>query len=277
MPWGENREPIHTPYHTSIHESQSQMVEVLNKILLFAIYEENLSADKFKVACAYLIHVIQLDPSLRDEAYIQICSQSWKLRSLANQRRTWLLMCAMLDCVRPSQHLAKYLLKYVSDHAFNGYKSICQQKILKCPTIGSDITRNGPITSLEWLANEQQVGSAVEISLMDSSSHLTQADSWDTCEDACRHLMKYLGLPEGNCSGWSLTVQHKDRFDSQVGDGIDFSFVDLPGFEFVHDAIAKFEYSKSFFKPKWNPGYRNQSNGDPLNKVKPVRPELKNR
>ena len=71
-------------------------------------------------------------------------------------------------------------------------------------------------------------------------------------------------------------MQHEDN-SSQAADAFDSSFVDLPGYEFVYDAIAKYEYGTRFLKPKWNPGYRNQSNGDQSKIVKPTRPELRDR
>ena len=68
---------------------------------------------------------------LRDEIYCQLANQTWRNDNEANCERGWLLMANCLSCFPPSATLYKYLLKYCSDHAYNGYKAVCQSKLLK--------------------------------------------------------------------------------------------------------------------------------------------------
>ena len=68
---------------------------------------------------------------LRDEIYCQLANQTWRNDNEANCERGWLLMANCLSCFPPSATLYKYLLKYCSDHAYNGYKAVCQAKLLK--------------------------------------------------------------------------------------------------------------------------------------------------
>ncbi len=58
-------------------------------------------------------------------------SQTWKNDNEENCERGWFLMSNCLSAFPPSRTLYKYLLKYVSDHGYDGYKAICQQKLLK--------------------------------------------------------------------------------------------------------------------------------------------------
>ncbi|XP_075265474.1 unconventional myosin-XV-like isoform X2 [Convolutriloba macropyga] len=254
--WGESRESLQIPYHFNIHESYFPLVECLNKTLLYCLYEENLNWEHMKVVCAYIIKLVQSEPMLKDEAYIQLCSQTWRLKNNMHQKRAWIIMCAFLDTFPPSAQFANYLLKYVSDWAFSAYKVLCQHKLLKCALITNYVvTRNTPVTWLEWLANDRQLGTAIELFLLDSSSHVAQIDSWDTCEEVVMHLMHYLNLPAENSSGWTLSMQTQHEADFSIENGeTDVSFEELPGNAFVFDSIAKTEYLDVFLKS--SPGYQ---------------------
>ena len=61
-----------------------------------------------------------------------------------------------------SRLLYKYLLKYASDHAYNGYKYVCQQKLLRAGGVPSGVSRRFPPTVLEWRANKKRVNMALE-------------------------------------------------------------------------------------------------------------------
>ncbi|XP_063715217.1 unconventional myosin-XV-like isoform X2 [Symsagittifera roscoffensis] len=248
--WGECREWLQMPYHVRIHESYFPLVEMLNKTLLYCLYEESLSWEHMKVVCAYIIKIVQSEPVLRDEAYIQLCSQTWRLKNNMHQKRAWIIMCAFLDTFPPSPQFSNYLLKYVSDWAFNGYKSICQQKLLKCSLATNHvIMRRGPVTWLEWLANDRLLGTSIELSLLDSLSHLTQIDSWDTCEEVVLHLMHYLNLPDENCSGWTLSMLKPQVSQYSMGNAEpDYAIEELPGYSFVFDSIAETEYLSFFMQ-----------------------------
>ena len=223
---------------------------MLNKTLLYCLYEESLSWEHMKVVCAYIIKIVQSEPVLRDEAYIQLCSQTWRLKNNMHQKRAWIIMCAFLDTFPPSPQFSNYLLKYVSDWAFNGYKSICQQKLLKCSLATNHvIMRRGPVTWLEWLANDRLLGTSIELSLLDSLSHLTQIDSWDTCEEVVLHLMHYLNLPDENCSGWTLSMLKPQVSQYSMGNAEpDYAIEELPGYSFVFDSIAETEYLSFFMQ-----------------------------
>ncbi|KAF8777343.1 Unconventional myosin-XV like protein [Argiope bruennichi] len=68
---------------------------------------------------------------MRDEILCQLCNQTWKNDNEANNERAWILMANCLSCFAPSRHLYKYLLKYVSDHAYDGSRRIGAKKLFQ--------------------------------------------------------------------------------------------------------------------------------------------------
>ena len=69
----------------------------------------------------------------------------------------WQLMSHCLSAFAPTKLLYKYLLKYVSDHGYQGYKWVCQQKLLKSGAQDFAASRNYPPSVLEWRANKKRV------------------------------------------------------------------------------------------------------------------------
>lgn len=108
--------------------------------------------------------------SLRDEVYCQLVNQTWMSRDAVACEKAWLLIATCLSCFAPSTVLAKYLLKYVSDHAVNGYKAFCQHKLLLHHVTGSDsesqmTARHYPPSRLELQAAARKHCMAVEVHL----------------------------------------------------------------------------------------------------------------
>jgi len=100
----------------------------------------------------YVVDRCIQNPSLRDELFVQLVNQTVKNPHEANVERAWLLFAHAGSSFGPSASLKPYLLKYASDRAWNGYKNLCQRKLLKSGTDQS-INRHFPPTLLEWKAN----------------------------------------------------------------------------------------------------------------------------
>lgn len=58
------------------------------------------------------------------------------------------------------------LCRFVSDYAFDGFKSICQHKLIRAlanTQYGTDSSRAYPPTLLEWTASRDRVNMALDI------------------------------------------------------------------------------------------------------------------
>ena len=129
--WQMKREPIKTPFLPKQKESDYFESLALFKLILRFMNDNSLSGMREKVMADYIAHKGIENEKLRDEIYCQLANQTWKNDNQANAERGWLLMAHCLSAFAPSKMLHKYLLKYVSDHGHDGYKWVCQQKLLK--------------------------------------------------------------------------------------------------------------------------------------------------
>ncbi len=110
----------------------------------------------------------------------------------------------------------KYLLKYVSDHGYEGYKAICQQKLLKSgkflwsdnfidqiwqliiqayivqflAKVDSQTSRQFPPTVLEWRANAKRVNMALEGKCSDGDARHGAVDSFTTAEEFAANILQ---------------------------------------------------------------------------------------
>ncbi|KAK4813380.1 hypothetical protein QYF61_004717 [Mycteria americana] len=105
-------------------------------------------------------------PGLRDELLAQAANQVWRNTNVNNEERGWLLLAACLSAFPPSAAFDKYLLKFVSDYAFAGYKPVCQRKLMHAMArsqLGTAAARAYPPSLLEWTANRQQASMALDL------------------------------------------------------------------------------------------------------------------
>lgn len=77
-------------------------------------------------------------------------------------------------------------LRFVSDHAFNGYRTLCQHKLLRSHAADYPTARYYPPTLLEWNSARQQTNMALPVRLPSGNVVECHLDSWANGEELAR-------------------------------------------------------------------------------------------
>ncbi|XP_033118504.1 unconventional myosin-XV-like isoform X3 [Anneissia japonica] len=221
--------PIASPFHNLNDEEEIKALAIFKLIQRF-MGDQQMEKNTATIYGNYIVQEGLSFPKLRDEIYSQLCNQTFGNVSEAENERGWLLMANLLGCVPPSKKLYKYLLKYVSDHAYNGYKSYCQHKLLFINPYALDfgVPRTYPSTLLEWKAHRLRSRMALKLAFMDGQEMTVQVDSWTTGEEIVAAALR-ARKNEKNLQGWSLQLQEgTGRYE-------------LSGFDYVLDLIGEME------------------------------------
>ncbi|XP_033921235.1 unconventional myosin-XV [Melopsittacus undulatus] len=179
-------------------------------------------------------------PGLRDELLAQAANQVWRNTNVNNEERGWLLLAACLSAFPPSAAFDKYLLKFVSDYAFAGYKPVCQRKLMHAMArsqLGTAAARAYPPSLLEWTANRQQASMALDLHCFNGDQFSCPVHSWATGEDLAGDVLKHRGLVEG-WRGWSVAMKAGAQW------------AELAGHDYVLDLISDLELLRGFPKQK---------------------------
>lgn len=169
--WGAKKEPIQTPLLPKSSEADfAESLAIFKLILRFTAGPNRGSSGTDQVGQMkremalgnYIVHKGIVNEQLRDEIYCQICNQTWRNDDSQAVARCWLLMANCLSAFPPSPVLYKYLLKYVSDHAYDGYRTVCQQKLMQAYALDPPLARAYPPTVMECKANRKCVNMALE-------------------------------------------------------------------------------------------------------------------
>ena len=230
--WQMKREPIKTPFLAKTKESDYQESLAIFKLILRFMNDNALGGLREKVMADYIVNKGLRNEKLRDEIYCQLANQTWKNENEENVERGWLLMAHCLSAFPPSKMLYKYLLKYVSDHGHNGYKNLCQRKLLKAGQLEPNASRQFPPTVLEWRANRKRVGMAMEAKCSDGFTRHAAAESMTTAEEFASYILLDRGVPES--SGWTVCLEEGD------------TGVELNGGDFLFDCVGEMELAPSF-------------------------------
>ncbi|XP_046641646.1 unconventional myosin-XV-like isoform X4 [Daphnia pulicaria] len=240
--WGSKRDPIQTPLLPKNSEADTaDSLAIFKLILRFAngpkagSLNGNQAQWKRELALGnYIVHKGIVREQLRDEIYCQICNQTWRNEDPEAVARCWYLMANCLSAFPPSPVLYKYLLKYVSDHAYDGYRAICQQKLMQSYALEPPLARAYPPTVMEWKANRKCVNMALEARYPDDESRHAGVESWSTAENVASLLMRARGLEGSEAEGWTVSMAQADEF------------FDLNGQDFVLDVVAELETPPAF-------------------------------
>ncbi|NXA00420.1 MYO15 protein, partial [Nesospiza acunhae] len=164
-------------------------------------------------------------PGLRDELLAQAANQVWRNTNVNNEERGWLLLATCLSAFSPSAAFDKYLLKFVSDYAFAGYKPVCQRKLMQAMArsqLGAAAARTFPPSLLEWTANRRQASMALDLHCFNGEG------SGVLGTELVRCLAVGRGLAEG-WRGWSVAMKAGAQW------------AELAGHDYVLDLVSDLE------------------------------------
>ncbi|KAJ6655974.1 hypothetical protein lerEdw1_004559 [Lerista edwardsae] len=225
---------------TLLDESLAPAAISLFKLVLRFMGDPYLNGTQENLFGNYIVQKGLSTPGLRNEILVQIANQVWRNPNIKNEERGWLLLAACFSAFAPSPSLANYMLKFVSDYAFDGFKSVCQHKLIQAlanTQSGTETARAYPPTLLEWTASRDRVNMALDIFCFNGDHFSCPIDSWTTGEVLAEHVLKYRGLTEG-WRGWSVAMK----------DGAQWA--ELAGHDYVLDLVSDLELIRGFPKQK---------------------------
>ncbi|KAJ8681733.1 hypothetical protein QAD02_017525 [Eretmocerus hayati] len=245
--FGMKREPIKTPFLAKARDQDYADSLMIFKLILRFMNENNLSGKREQALGDYIVNKGIVNEKLRDEILCQLANQTWKNDNDANKERGWLLLSNCLSVFHPSRTLFKYMLKYVSDHAYDGYKAYCQRKLLQGErtllkltsnnqTPVQHVPRNYPPSVLEWRANRNRVNMALTVGFYDGETTTCGVDSWTTCEELANLAVQSHGVDNG---GWTISLWNQL-------DGGDAIVTEANGFDYVLDLLSESELAPAF-------------------------------
>ncbi|XP_020280008.1 unconventional myosin-XV isoform X2 [Pseudomyrmex gracilis] len=245
--FGMKREPIKTPFLAKARDQDYTDSLMIFKMILRFMNENNLNGKREQALGDYIVNKGIVNEKLRDEILCQLANQTWKNDNDANKERGWLLLSNCLSAFQPSATLFKYFLKYVSDHAYDGYKAYCQRKLLQGErTVYRvmnnnqqtvyQVPRNYPPCVLEWRANRNRINMALNVGFYDGETTTCAINSWTTCEELANLAVRNHGVEN---TGWTITLWNQL-------DGPDAIVTETNGFDYVLDLISEMELAPAF-------------------------------
>ncbi|KAM7010125.1 LOW QUALITY PROTEIN: unconventional myosin-XV [Tautogolabrus adspersus] len=239
------REPLFgmltAPLESTLIRMDEELKEgALNVFILILRFmgDPNLNGAQENLFGNYIIQRGLANPNLRDEILAHVANQVWRNPNILNSERGWLLLSSCLSAFLPSQRLAKFLLKFVSDYGPDGYDCVCQHRLLQALqrlNVGPEYVRTYPPCLLEWTANRKRAHTVLHIHCFDAVSLLCPLHSWTTGEEMAKDILQHRGVVDGR-RGWSVLLKEPAQW------------VELEGSDYVLDLMSDLELPTDFPK-----------------------------
>ncbi|KAL7846059.1 hypothetical protein AOLI_G00242510 [Acnodon oligacanthus] len=232
--------PLQAPLTRLEDDLKQDALDVFLLILRF-MGDPNLNGAQENLFGNYIIQRGLATPPIRDEILAQVANQVWRNGNQRNAERGWLLMAACLSSFAPSEKMEKYLLKFVSDYALNGFKALCQHKLLQAMQkshLGPEAARTYPLSLLEWTANRKKAHMVLQVHCFDGVSFLCPVHSWTSGEEVAGNVLQHRGVSSESRHGWSVLMKEPGQW------------VELEGHDYVMDLVCDLELPADFPKQK---------------------------
>ncbi|XP_039542942.1 unconventional myosin-XV isoform X2 [Pimephales promelas] len=231
--------PLKTPLTHIDDDLTHEALDAFVMILRF-MGDPHLNGAQENLFGNYIIQKGLTNTGLRDEILCQIANQVWRNTNPENSERGWLLLLACLSAFAPSAKIEKCLLKFVSDHAYNGFKAVGQQKLIQAmqkSLYGPETARTYPLSLLEWTANRKKANMVLQVHCFDGTSSLCPVHSWTSGEELAADILQHRGVNDA-WKGCSVVMKEHGQW------------AELAGHDYVMDLIADMELMRNFPKQK---------------------------
>ncbi|XP_077107866.1 unconventional myosin-XVB-like isoform X2 [Ranitomeya variabilis] len=220
-------QPLQNPL-TRLSQNDNGVALELYKLVFRFVGNTTMNPWQQRIIGNYIVERCLRQPSITDEVLCQAATLTVQNNNEEQNNRVWLLLSSLLSCLIPSPTLEKPLLKYVSDQGSEGYKAICQSKMLRAKQKDLSTVRSHALTLLEWTANERKGKMVVDIYTYTEEKYTAEVDSWTTAEQLSGWLLQSRGAGD-NSRGWSISVLDGNQW------------LDLCGNDLILDVIAEVE------------------------------------
>eukprot|EP00055_Hartaetosiga_balthica_P010944 m.48331 g.48331 ORF g.48331 m.48331 type:complete len:1511 (+) comp7391_c0_seq1:148-4680(+) len=199
--WSFSRVPLVQTKLKLRNKGDEEMALLLFNVIQKFMGDPSISEEDELVYAIFLIISCLHNSALQDEIFCQLCNQTWLNPNDVNAERGWLLLSLCLSCFGPSDKLYPYLLCYVSTHGFEGYRSFCQNKLLR--RLGRP-QRSHPPTILEFVSAQNLAQIEVMVELPNGDNKLALLDSATTASELGNMVAQSLGVQ--NATGWTVVA-----------------------------------------------------------------------
>ncbi|XP_030067877.1 unconventional myosin-XV [Microcaecilia unicolor] len=225
---------------TQVEEELRHDTTDIFKLVLRFMGDPHLNGAQENLLGNYIIQKGLSHVGLRDEILAQVANQVWRNTNPNNEERGWLLLASCLSGFAPSLNMDKHLLKYVSDYAYDGYKAVCQHKLMqamKKTQQGPETARTYPPSLLEWTANRERANMALDVHCFDGLQLSSSIHSWMVGEELATDVLRHRGITD-SWNGWSIAMKEKSQW------------AELAGHDYILDLISDLELPRNFPKQK---------------------------
>ncbi|XP_056405576.1 myosin XVB [Hyla sarda] len=220
-------QPLQNPL-TRVPQNDNGVALELYKLALRFVGNTTMPTWQQRIIGNYIVERCLRQPSLTDEVLCQAATFTVQNNNEEQIKRVGLLLSSLLSCLIPSPTLEKPLLKYVSDQGSEGYKAICQSKLLRAKQNEFNTLRTHALTLLEWTANERKGSMVVDVYTYSEEKYTAEVDSWTTAEQLAGWLLQSRGVGDIP-HGWSISILDENQW------------LDLCGDDLLLDVIAEIE------------------------------------
>ena len=217
--------------------------------VLFLLVQEFMSNDRLSLQDEitfgnYIIHKALTSPQLQEELIVQICNQTRFNYNEDELSKAWVLLALCMCSFPLPKEIHPFMLNYVSNYAYDGYKAYCQYRLLR--TTDCQIQRSYPPCLLEWRSAKEFNTITLNVEYSDiirsGKSKIISVDSWTKGHDLGAALIKSrITSKLASTNGWSVLLQD------------DIQRIEIPTFAYVLDPISLLELPPFFTKQTNSP------------------------
>ncbi|KAJ3044171.1 Unconventional myosin-VIIb [Rhizophlyctis rosea] len=181
------------PISKSLLKLPSDISPIAVDIYKAVLYFTHQSFDRrtMLILINYIADKTAASPALVDEAFAQVCKQTYQNSDTGKSDKAWLLLSYLLAILEPSTHLRKYLERHIESEAPPEVGGLCRTRLYRSKL---NTSRHSFLTSIEVVAQEEHVPLLLPSQFIDGETVAVEVDSVTLAKELVAILCSHRGL-----------------------------------------------------------------------------------